>query len=69
MADPFVFDLVGCARCEGEGHLRLLFQPFGLPPDDLASSEFPEGRITHWALCPTTGEPILFMAGPQPDGA
>lgn len=53
------FDLNGCARCHGDGHKQLEFRrlthpmvPLGAPPDK---------ALTHWALCPTNGEPILML--------
>ena len=47
-------DLVGCARCRGEGHARLTFRPLTHPV------ECENGERTHWAPCPTNGEPILM---------
>jgi hypothetical protein len=55
MTDPFTIDLNGCARCHGNGHQGLIFQPLTHPIEmDLTR------RLTHWALCPTNGEPILL---------
>ena len=48
---PFIMDLIGCARCEGEGHEQIAFQPFTRPVEDY---------WTHWAMCPALHEPILF---------
>lgn len=42
--------VVNCARC-GSTHPHVLFKPFANPPPD----------TTHWAICPTLGEPILFQ--------
>lgn len=39
----------GCARC-GEEHDLLEFKKL----------QRPVGHLTHWALCPTTGEPVLL---------
>lgn len=53
--------IVGCARCYGEGHTDLLFEPLTHPVDvndDL-------GPLTHWAPCPTNGEPILLRTVPE----
>lgn len=44
-----------CARC-GKDHERLEFKPF-------FNSDIVVGNyecFTHWALCPTYGEPILM---------
>jgi hypothetical protein len=49
-----VLDIVGCARCHGDGHTELVFRRLAHPVE---SSEVP---LTHWATCPTTGEPILL---------
>jgi hypothetical protein len=47
-------DLEGCARCGGN-HAGLEFKAFKKPMDP------PEVFFTweHWAMCPTTGEPVL----------
>jgi hypothetical protein len=47
----FVKELRGCARC-GQVHFNLRF-------DELT---FPCGEYTHWAQCPSNGEPILMYA-------
>lgn len=46
-------DITQCIRC-GKTHKEIDFQSFGREPER-------EGRfqITHWAVCPTTHEPIL----------
>lgn len=41
-------DVQDCPRCEGE-HIGLRFKPFN------SASE-----ASHWALCPTSGEPVLL---------
>ena len=49
------YGLTNCARCGGV-HLDLSYRTFARP--------VPEGDglgdWTHWALCPTNGEPILM---------
>ena len=42
--------IVGCARC-GQTHRDLSFHKLARPCGDL----------THWAPCPTNGEPILMQ--------
>ena len=63
MKEPVIKDLVGCARCHGEGHRGLFFYELKHPV------ETPEGEIfaTHWARCPQTGEPILLVFLPKRD--
>lgn len=54
-ADEFTIDLEGCARCDGDGHPGLTFRRFARP------IELPPVHVlTHWATCPTTGEPIVL---------
>jgi hypothetical protein len=55
-----VVDLVGCARCRGEGHTQLEFAPLTHP----MSSDGIDYDFTHWAPCPTNGEPILLRVVP-----
>jgi hypothetical protein len=43
-----------CARCGGM-HANVLFKSFGKRP----------GKYTHFAICPTTQEPILMIATPD----
>jgi hypothetical protein len=52
---PVAMDLHGCARCRGEGHKALVFLPLEHPVevDDVEV-------FSHWAICPTNGEPILM---------
>lgn len=45
-----------CARC-GESHRLLVFRVFMRGPIETAT-----GLATHWASCPTNGEPILMRA-------
>lgn len=46
-----------CARCGGE-HGPMSFAPLGVPMSR-------KGVVTHthWASCPSTGEPILLIQG------
>lgn len=53
-------DLNGCARCNGDGHPGITFQPLTHPV------EIGGHMLTHWAPCPTNGEPILMEIRPQP---
>jgi hypothetical protein len=46
-------NIYGCARCDGEGHNNIVFCRFDRPAGT-------NGEYTHWATCPTTGEPILM---------
>lgn len=53
--------IVGCARCYGDGHTDLFFRELTHPVqigDGL-------GSLTHWAPCPTNGEPILLRIVPE----
>lgn len=59
--DTFTVDLRGCARCLGDGHPGLEFKPL-THPVEIGD----EVRYTHWALCPTNGEPILMLSVPKP---
>lgn len=48
--------LRGCARC-GHDHSDILWMPLTQPVED------PDGtKWTHWASCPTNGQPILMRA-------
>lgn len=60
---PTTIDLVGCARCHGDGHPNLTFQPLTFPIE-MDSGEAP---MTHWAPCPTNGEPITLRSTPSPE--
>ncbi len=57
-------DVVGCARCHGDGHPALTFRPFTHPVEGRGVAVF-----THWAPCPTNGEPILFAIVPSEEEA
>ncbi len=61
---PVTVDLVGCARCRGDGHPGLEFLPLAYPVE----LEGDEPDLTHWAPCPTNGEPILLRVEPKPEG-
>jgi hypothetical protein len=50
----------GCARCGADEHLRLTYLPF-THFIDMGDSFV----ATHWAHCPTNGEPILLCQGPK----
>ncbi len=52
--EAFTTDLVGCARCHGDGHPGIEFKLLTFPV------EIESTTMTHWAPCPTNGEPILF---------
>jgi hypothetical protein len=53
--EPFTSSITGCARCEGEGHENMTWEPLTHPIEDS------DGALwTHWAACPTNGEPILM---------
>ena len=54
-AEFVTIDLERCARCGGK-HLRLSFKPFLNPPDPC---------MTHYALCPTNGEPVMMNVTPS----
>lgn len=61
----FVVDVNGCARCHTDtGHPGVAFRAFTHP----VTSEVGGGGdllYTHWALCPTTGEPIMLRMVPS----
>jgi hypothetical protein len=46
----------GCARCHGEHEDEIEFLPLDHPVVE-------DGKTvaTHWALCPTNGQPILMI--------
>lgn len=54
---PLRVDLVGCARCHGPGHHGLDFVKLRRP---IEAQGCEDEDLTHWALCPNTGEPILL---------
>ena len=45
-------NMPNCSRCDGS-HDDVMFQPFTKPSD----------AYTHWAMCPTTNEPIVMSLG------
>lgn len=66
-AHPQIVDLKGCARCRHSAHPGLTFEPLDYPIPDGDGEE----PWTHWAECPTNGQPILFRerelaAEPEP---
>lgn len=65
--DVIVTNLIGCARCHGEGHDDVAFERLRFPITVLDDEGEP-ARATHWAMCPTLSEPIL-MAVVQRDEA
>lgn len=59
--EPYLLPhLEGCARCHGHGHDDLTFQPLTHPVEYEDEMYGPTIVGTHWAICPTTGEPILL---------
>ena len=50
--------IIHCARC-GEDHINIEAKKFTQPVLEDAPSE--KALYTHWALCPTNGEPILVV--------
>jgi hypothetical protein len=57
VGEEFTCSIVGCARCHGEGHEDVVWQPLTHP------FEMPDGDVmTHWAPCPTNGQPILMVS-------
>lgn len=61
--DSVTIDMQGCARCDGDGHPQVEFKAFRQPV------EIGTEKLTHWATCPTTGEPILMAYGERPGPA
>lgn len=63
VGEPYTCDLGGCARCRGDGHRNLTFEPLDHPVyTDEGKYEF-----THWAPCSTNGQPILMCAVARED--
>lgn len=57
--------ITGCARCGGshEGIVaRRMARPFA--PAEAFDPQRGQLTWTHWALCPTNGDPILIMVEP-----
>lgn len=59
MDEEEIVDIVGCARCGGEGHKGLLFKPLTNPIIVYTGIRHGHVTATQWAPCPTNGEPIL----------
>lgn len=53
--DNVVYNMPVCPRCMGY-HGNIVFMAFKLGGPQ-------ENKWTHWALCPTTWEPILYRTG------
>lgn len=51
--DKIIVPVKCCARCEKD-HEPMCFLPFKRP------AQPPFEKLTHWASCPTTGEPIML---------
>lgn len=62
MADEKFRELKNCARC-GETHADLPFKPLARPVYDDRDGEL----YTHWAPCPTNGDPIMMLVMPSTD--
>lgn len=60
MTTEMTQDVIGCARCLGT-HIALKFKALTHP------SEIGAGRLTHWAICPASGEPISLGTWPKPE--
>lgn len=50
-----MLDQVGCARCGADAHHGITYKRLTRPVE-LAGE-----TLTHWAWCPSTGEPILLL--------
>jgi hypothetical protein len=61
MNETIEANVTGCSRC-GEYHKQLVFKKFTNPIDDT------NGKWTHWATCPTTGDPVLMRIVDDDDG-
>ena len=59
-AEQFPIDLKNCARC-GETHEGLIFVALTRP--GLAFGV----HLTHWAICPSVHEPVLFYWKEDPE--
>jgi len=62
VTETITIDLRGCARCHGDGHPQITFEPLTHPFVEDSGTE-----LTHWAPCPTNGEPILMGTTKKPD--
>jgi hypothetical protein len=55
-------DQVGCARCYADGHPGITYRPLTFP------IRLADGwKGTHWAPCPTNGEPIIYAVKVEHD--
>lgn len=53
---PYEVDYqTGCARCGGDGHEHMRYEPLTYP------IELADCVATHWARCPANGQPILLV--------
>jgi hypothetical protein len=61
--DAYTNDVRNCARCGGD-HDGVVFEPLTRP---VARGGDREDSLlyTHWAACPTNGEPIISLARPR----
>lgn len=66
MSEPVLtsVDVYGCSACGGD-HPGLELQPYERP---VVADGSAVGVVTHWAPCPTTGEPLL-MGEVQPSAS
>lgn len=55
-------NVIGCARCKASGHADLTVYPLTHP---IVLADEPDKAYTEWAICPNTGEPILFYTGDE----
>lgn len=56
MAEHVTVELRGCPRCAGD-HEQLELLPLDRPAD--VGGVLRLRPLTHWALCPTSGQPVL----------
>lgn len=52
-------DLAICPRCNADGHEGVVFRAFDYP--SLCPGDGGQWVVTHWATCPTNGQPIMYM--------
>lgn len=59
--ETVVVGMVGCAACHSDGHSDVEFKRLTHPREFKVKvdGEWHYIVATHWALCPTNGEPIL----------
>lgn len=58
LGEAYTTDMEGCARCHGE-HPGITFVRLIHPIPAKV------GEFTHWAPCPTNGQPILLRQEPS----